>query len=759
MNEHDIKRGLKKLICFFICMAFLLMAAGYAVVHVFISTFSAATEERMQEESDNYKGRIERQINQNFQFLNSISSIIGNYGLENTKNFSKALQEANKESNFLMLGFFDQEGEGILSSINRDQAMTIRLSDTQQEIQNSVLRSLQGEQVLTDTFIGELSKKKVLAFSVPVYENDRIVGTLIASDSVEAFSTVLDERNMFYGSGYVHLVDSEGNYLITGEEMAVKDAPLSVLEPPYMNEQKAWEARESMEKGEMVEFTFSYAGKEYHGLLDPLEVNGWYLFCVNSIGNVNRNIYLIAYTVMIFFALIMALFIFTLYSVYRLMKSMNGQLKKMAYYDDLTGIYNIKQFTNLAEAEHREKKKYAIAVFNVRQFKFVNEIFGKEQADKLLKYIGKILEQAIKAEEFVCRESADSFYVFFKETNPFQILARIDKIIKKITDIGELADNSYQLVIRCGVAMSEKGKDVQSVMTCAMFALARAKEENKDVWFFDSALHEKEQIENFIENNAREALKNNEFQLFLQPKINLKDGSLSGAEALVRWIRNDGMVLYPNSFIPMFEKNGFCVQLDMYMFEKACSQIREWIDKGYEPIPISINQSRMTFYEGNYEIRLYNCLQKYRIPASLITLEILEGIILENVETLNNRLEKLQKIGFQISMDDFGTGYSSLNALGKLKINEVKLDRGFLLEASEEANENTRLIMEEIIHLSKKLRISTVIEGIETKQDEEFVKKIGCDNGQGYLYSKPISAKSFTEEILKKHVKKNQDLS
>lgn len=218
----------------------------------------------------------------------------------------------------------------------------------------------------------------------------------------------------------------------------------------------------------------------------------------------------------------------------------------------------------------------------------------------------------------------------------------------------------------------------------------------------------------------------------------------------MRWEEKNGNILYPGAFIPLFEENGFCAELDMYMFEKVCEKLREWLDEGMAPINISINQSRLTFYKENYIEDLCDILEKYNIPASYITLEILEGMFLKDVEEMTQRLKQLKEIGFRISMDDFGTGYSSLNMLGKLEIDEVKLDRSFLNEAVEETNKNTRVIMEEIIRLSHKLSISIVIEGIETAQQDRFVKTIGCEYGQGFYYGKPMHADIFTKDFIRK---------
>ena len=305
--------------------------------------------------------------------------------------------------------------------------------------------------------------------------------------------------------------------------------------------------------------------------------------------------------------------------------------------------------------------------------------------------------------------------------------------------------------MHCGIALSEEGKSIDDIMTYAMFAMAKAKEApHKSIWLFDTALHEQEQMRNNIENNAHDALKNGEFKLYLQPKVELEEDVLCGAEALVRWEEKNGNILYPGAFIPLFEENGFCAELDMYMFEKVCKKLREWMDQGMTPINISINQSRITFYKENYIEDLCDILEKYDVSASYITLEILEGLFLKDVDEMTQRLRRLKEIGFRISMDDFGTGYSSLNMLGKLEIDEVKLDRSFLNEAVEETNKNTRVIMEEMIRLSHELSISIVIEGIETLQQDRFVKEIGCEYGQGFFYGKPIRADRFTKDFIEK---------
>ena len=736
MEEINTKKRLRTLAIFSICLTLFLFMIAFAMSQVFISTFKHTMEERMHEEANTYKEQIERQVDRNFQMLNTMASMISIYGLEQKEDFHQALVRADMENEFQTFGFYGIDGEGVLTKPCYGNGL--------QEIAQEVLR---GKKIVSNVISEENTEKKVFVFGVPVYRGEQVVGALMASDVVDAFSEWMEEESLFDGKGYVHLLDQKGNYLIHGSRMVVEEKVETIMASPYLNAREQAVVREAMQKMKKEEFSFVYRNVEYHALLTPIESNGWYLLCINSLQNVNKNVYIVAHVAAIFFVLIVGLFIFTLVYGYRMMKTMNRNLKKMAYYDSLTEAYNMYHFKELAR--EAGNLSYAIAVVNVRQFKFINEIFGKEQADHLLQYIARKLQEVVGEGEFFCRESADSFYVFLRESEEEVLQARMNHALQQITDLKKDKNFHYHLIMNCGIAVSEPDGSVEEVMTRALFALAKAKQANQQaIWLFDTTLHEQEQIDNFIESHAREALECEEFELYLQPKMNVQDDSLGGAEALVRWVNAEGTFLYPSSFIPLFETNGFCADLDMYMFEKVCQCLQKWIADGYQPVPISINQSKLTFYEENYEQRLSELLEKYQIPASLITLEILEDLVIDDLSDMNARLERLKKKGFKISLDDFGTGYSSLNTFGKLKIDEVKLDRGFLLETEKEGCGSTRMIMEEVVRLAKKLSIATVIEGIETEEQAAFVKSIGCDQGQGYYYSKPISAEQFTKEIL-----------
>ena len=581
-----------------------------------------------------------------------------------------------------------------------------------------------------------------------------MVGALVASHSTQLLVDILANATVLNGQGYIHLIGQEGRFLVRSQQRVVQEFTSSIYDGSYFTEENKTYMQELMAQNESGFASFRYEGETYQVFLEPVGVNGWYLFCVNTAQGINGPMNQILVVTRITFLGILLLAVVLIFYGYRQMRRYNKELLQAAYRDSLTGAYNLARFTQLLDEETERLDHGSVLALNLRQFKFFNEIFGREQADQMLCHIKQVLDEAMGEGEFFCRDTADSFYLFLREEDRETIRQRLAAIYAGVTE-REFQDSNrnYKLLMYCGIAgkRTDQGerRTADRMMTDALFALAKARENGQDsIWFYDEQLHKKEQLENYVESHMHQALQNGEFKLYLQPKMDLKRGVLGGAEALVRWITGEGKMVYPDQFIPQFERNGFCVQLDLYMVEQVCRQLRAWLDAGLEPIPLSVNQSKLLFYEADYIRTLSGLVDRYGIPAQLITLEILEGLALERAEELNAKIAQLQARGFRISLDDFGSGYSSLNTLGSLNIDELKLDRAFLLEASNEASPRHRIIMEQIVQLTKQLQISTVVEGVETAENERFIQALGCDFGQGYYYSRPISAETFDQTYM-----------
>lgn len=281
-----------------------------------------------------------------------------------------------------------------------------------------------------------------------------------------------------------------------------------------------------------------------------------------------------------------------------------------------------------------------------------------------------------------------------------------------------------------------------------MTAMAQSKRENRnETYIFDQTLHQTVQLRYYIESHMETALARGEYLLYLQPKINFHTNQIDSAEALVRWQPADREMIYPAQFIPFFEENEFCAQLDLYMVDQVCATLRGWIDAGIMPIVISVNQTKSLFMREDYVECLIKITEKHRISPHYIVLEILEGLAFENIDAVNSTIHRLNQAGFRVFMDDFGCGYSSLNTLGKLELDELKLDRTFLMDVVQNPSGPQSEVLASVFALAKKLGSKTVAEGVETKACEDVIRTMPCDYGQGYYYGKPVSVEVFREKF------------
>ena len=386
----------------------------------------------------------------------------------------------------------------------------------------------------------------------------------------------------------------------------------------------------------------------------------------------------------------------------------------------------------------------------VADFKFINVIFGRQQADQLLCFVKGVLDERLHEGEFFCRDSGDIFYICMNETDRGTIRARLEGVMRAISSKAMGEESNFQVLAYCGVAVVREAEEGESPVSQVLFALERARSGGRrnSVCFYDAALRGDEELDYYIESHMQKALDEGEFKLYYQPKIDLATDRMASAEVLVRWLTNEGEMILPGKFIPIFEKNGFCEELDLYVFEAACRQMRAWMDAGLPPLRLSVNQTKPLFYRRDYVETLCVIAEKYAVPTSLFILEVLEGLAMANADALNAVIDRLHEKGFQVSMDDFGSGYSSLNTLANLRIDELKLDKGFLKTLSAREDERLRVVLEETLAMARRLHIRTVVEGVETETGDRIVHALGADRAQGYFYGCPMDAQAFRERFL-----------
>ena len=434
--------------------------------------------------------------------------------------------------------------------------------------------------------------------------------------------------------------------------------------------------------------------------------------------------------------------------IFSAMQYYSRMISKYVTTDRLTSGINYERFLREAQILLENKENtYAVFYGDIQNFKYINDTFGYDVGDELLMAISKRVREAVgKVGGLSSRTSADNYtaIVPYKDKNDF--VETIYSIIDDICWFEPIQKANYKPEIYVGIYCTgdnDASLSVNEMIDRANMAQKSVKGSSEyHIAFYTEEIRERVIAEKELERHMESALSNGEFKAYFQPKNRVSTGEIVGAEALVRWDSPKSGFMSPGKFIPLFEQNGFIINLDQYIFETVCRNIREWLDKGIKVVPISVNVSRLQFYRIDFVKRYTKIKEKYDIPDGLLELEFTESIVFENLAILKKIVTSLKKAGFTCSIDDFGSGYSSLNILKNLPMDTLKLDKLFF-DGSENLTRDKALISS-VINMSRALSMKTVAEGIESWAQVAFLKEIGCDIIQGYVYSEPIPHARFT---------------
>lgn len=390
---------------------------------------------------------------------------------------------------------------------------------------------------------------------------------------------------------------------------------------------------------------------------------------------------------------------------------------------------------------NKPDKNIAFIQFDVERFKLINRIYGNETGDELLRFFTDSMHVICSADQPFCRLTADVFMAVICFDRKQEILDFIHRIESRLSSYKGM---DYRFIF--GVAiMDDKTKHTRYYGDLASVARQSIKGNAlNNICFYEDHMMSDIVRKQGIEEDMYKAVINDEFAMYLQPKYCISTGGIIGAEALARWIHPKKGVISPNDFVPVFEKNGFIMKLDGIIWEKACKKIREWLDKGIKPVPISVNVSREYLTSSEAITVLKGLVEKYDIPISLLELEITESVDTDGVQDI---IKQFKDFGFTMLMDDFGSGYSSLNMLKTTQFDVLKIDRGFLSEFME--SDRGRNIISHTISMSRDIGLDIIAEGVETGDQAEFLHSCGCDAAQGYYYSKPVPPEEFDRLFVK----------
>lgn len=681
--------------------------------------------------TNNDAALLKQEIDSYIEILQASAKRIASEGDIDKKKASELLNELNSELQYENLAILDSSGKGYNSL-----GEAVDLSS-----ETYVISALQGKNSSSDKLSFTQDHLPVMAYAVPIEKNGEKLGVLTAQIKAELDSIQLLDSQV--QNGYLIYIINAANEpvaFVSGMDINGFDFEKLISKGKLYNDKTNDTASirlSTLFRKEEIPNTFIWNKV-------PLGVNDWTVLVGGKYTMKDTTREILELTNLMWIIVIAATLLMFILMIITQVRS-NRKVIKTLYLDPVTGGDNWYKFrlnmNKILNSKQFSKKNYALINFDINRFKIINDAYGYQKGDEVLKDIYNAVRRWSKAGEPITRYAADQFYVLMSFTDQEELNRRILDLNERIR---QLRYTRSARIFYGVYVITERKDSIDRMGEFAQVAKNNIKGSSESILsFFDDIARGRLLEEEEIEKSMNEALKNDEFHVYLQPKYMAKEEVISGAEALVRWKSSNGMPISPSDFIPLFEKNGFITELDYYMLKKVCELIRDWLDKGYSPLPISVNISRLHFANSHLAEIITDIVDSYKVPHNLIELELTESAFLQNKQMLIDTVVRLREYGFLVSMDDFGAGYSSLNSLKDLPLDTVKLD-GELFRMTDEV-ERGLCVIRNTITMAKDLHMKVVAECIETKEQVEFLCTVGCDIIQGYYFAKPMPADQFEQ--------------
>ncbi len=437
------------------------------------------------------------------------------------------------------------------------------------------------------------------------------------------------------------------------------------------------------------------------------------------------------------------------------LKQMEEKINFLAYYDDLTGLPNKTLFTDrlkqaLARIEHYEKCA-GVLFIDIDRFHLINDTLGAYLGDALLKEVGKRLLEVVREGDTVSRFGSDEYAVALNDVAKVEdIIYVIEKLRKTLSEPIKTDGEEVLLTFSIGISIyPDDTNNVTTLIQNADMACLQAKQRGGNSYrFFTSGMNTAASEFLMIDKDLKNALKNDEFVLHYQPYWDCNTMNLVGMEALIRWQSKDRGLVPPVKFIPVLEETGMIIEVGEWVLRTAILQIKEWQNKGYSVVPVSVNLSLIQFRQNNLAEKVKKMMEEFGLSPSLLTAEITESAFMEDVEFTKSTLKEFRDIGMSISVDDFGTGYSSLSYLKRLPVDTLKIDISFIRELGKDPD--AEVIVSAIITMANALDMKTIAEGVETEEQWRVLKHLRCDTTQGFHFSRPLPAEEIEKLLARK---------
>ena len=727
----------KPFIVFFLVSAFVISAGVVFYWRQVNTILEQGIATHIEDATEDAAFDFEELISSDKQILQTLAvDLEGNFPWQDEAAVEQFLALETKVNNFEVLGVVS-EGMYILSD------KQVLLPD---DLRHKILRTTQEKGANLSAPIDLAGGLQIIVQAVPIAYEGQIAGALFGIKKTEKYVPFLQLIAMG-DDGKSFVVNRKGKIILSGVDLSFNNI-FSFLRQVQLDKSQSVEfVRGSFAEDKNV--LVGYRANKAHYFLSfvPVAVNDWYMVSAVPGNYIELQAHRLTTLSVGLFIAIAFIFFALLFYIFRMRAYSNRQLFATAFVDQVTGADNFNSM-----CEHFDEKlaglnyKAALVIFDINKFKVINDLHGYERGNEVLKRIAGVLRENLAETESFCRLSADKFILLMAFGERRDFLKRLKNLATQLRRNCTLQDSCAMLDLSFGIYEITEEIPFYIMLDRAHLALDRAKSRAFDKYdFYDEADRNRIVAEQHIEDSMEQAIANGEFEVFLQPKYDFKTGQLRGAESLVRWNRGENRLVPPNEFIPVFERNGFILRLDMFILEQISKLLAKWQEENKKMVPLAVNFSRLHLNDARYIPQMRRMMAKHGVEPKWVEAELTENVIFNNLERVQEVVRELHLYGFSVAMDDFGSGYSSLNLLKDLHFDTIKLDKEFLNEFEE--NPRSKCVIEGAVQMLKTLGVCVVAEGVETREQADFLRATGCDLAQGFFFSRPVSIATFEQML------------
>lgn len=695
------------------------------------------------------KVALEKQISGDFYTLKGVATCIGAMDHVDFDQLRPILKAINDENAFIRMGLINPEGRADLVDLNGKVYHDVDLSG-----QPFFQQAMRGEDVVSGLVPDPITGDSILYSAVPVWHGNAVIGVLCAVNTESVFQHLLS-ASIFSGAGFSSIVGEGGHYVLPPPPASRSSASAGDAAPGgdvfvHLDEKERVRLEKCLASQENGFFSYYADGRERIAVCEATAVSDWVVVSSVPVDVVKGHTGSLVASATAIIVAALLFFVFLMWRIQNLATRSRKTLEKLAYHDPLTGHANYARFLQDAGefVDSGRPAPFVVWYCDIKKFKYLNNIWGYQIGDQVLRQLSDLLQRRSGEHAWFCRISADNFVGLCPFDGEEALRRSFLALVAELNERHAAQINGFRLDISMGIYLPESGGEqlsLQDMIDRANIAQKSAKgKSGSQCVFYSEDMRSRVLRETEIESRMAQALADGEFELYLQPKVDIQNGDrVTGAEVLARW-RDPGRGLVPPmEFIPLFEKNGFIVQLDRFMFERVCRWLRDYLAEGRPDLNIAVNVSRLGLAQEDFLDFYTGVKRRYGIPDGVLELEFTESMILDDDQAFRRTVLALQENGFLCSLDDFGAGYSSLNILKNLPMDVLKLDILFFRQTVDIRRE--RIVIANIVAMARALRIRTIAEGVEDMEQVEFLRATGCDVVQGYVFARPMPLPDFDE--------------